>query len=114
LAFYDNHLPLAPRSWTHLLEPALAEVRRRFGDEEPRVLELESIVRAIGHLPARTETAPAKLRERRHEREIISRRLSALMDADPEVRAAVEGSIRDINGRKGEPDSFNRLETLLG
>jgi (1->4)-alpha-D-glucan 1-alpha-D-glucosylmutase len=114
VVFYESRLPLTPRSWTHLLEPALAELRRRFGDEEPRVLELESIMRAIGHLPARTEIAPAKIRERRHEREILGRRLSALTDGDEEVRAAVDASIRAINGVKGDPRSFDRLEALLG
>jgi (1->4)-alpha-D-glucan 1-alpha-D-glucosylmutase len=114
LTFYDTHLPLAPRSWTYVLEPALAHLRRRFGDEEPRVLELESIIRAIGHLPVRTETERAKVRERRHEREIIRRRLSALMDGDAEVRDAVEESIRNLNGHPGDPPSFDRLETLLG
>jgi (1->4)-alpha-D-glucan 1-alpha-D-glucosylmutase len=113
LGFYESRLPLAPRSWIHLLEPALATLRDHAGDEAPRVLELESIIRAIGHLPARTEITPAKIRERRHERDSISRRLAALVDGDPEVRAAIDGAIRAINGNKGDPPSFDRLETLL-
>jgi (1->4)-alpha-D-glucan 1-alpha-D-glucosylmutase len=113
LAFYETRLPLAPRTWTHLLEPALAELRARFGDEEPRVLELESIIRAIGYLPQRTETSPAKLRERRHEREIIGRRLATLVAGDADVRGAIERSMAETNGRPGDPRSFDRLEALL-
>jgi (1->4)-alpha-D-glucan 1-alpha-D-glucosylmutase len=33
-------LPLDPVTWTHVLEPALEHLRRRFGDEQPGVLEL--------------------------------------------------------------------------
>jgi (1->4)-alpha-D-glucan 1-alpha-D-glucosylmutase len=113
VAVTQTRLPLAPRTWTHLLEPALAELRARFGDEEPRVLELESIIRAIGYLPLHTETTPAKLRERRHEREIIGRRLSTLAGGDAAVRGAIERSVAEINGRAGDPRSFDRLETVL-
>jgi (1->4)-alpha-D-glucan 1-alpha-D-glucosylmutase len=108
-----TRLPLTPRTWPHLLEPALAELRARFGDEEPRVLELESIIRAIHYLPQRTETTPAKQRERRHEREIISRRLATLMAGDGDVRGAVERAQAELNGRKGDPRSFDRLELVL-
>jgi (1->4)-alpha-D-glucan 1-alpha-D-glucosylmutase len=113
VCFYETRLPLAPRTWPYALEPALAELRARFGDEEPRVLELESIIRSIGHLPRRTETSPAKVRESRHEREIISRRLKALLDRDEDVEGAVKRAVGELNGRKGDPRSFDRLETIL-
>jgi (1->4)-alpha-D-glucan 1-alpha-D-glucosylmutase len=114
ITFNQTRLPLAPRTWPHILEPALAELRTRFGDEEPRVLELESIIRAIGHLPHRTESAPARRRERRHEREIIGQRLAALVAKNGgAVREAIERSVEEISGRRGEPRSFDRLEALL-
>jgi (1->4)-alpha-D-glucan 1-alpha-D-glucosylmutase len=113
VSFYETRLPLAPRTWPHILEPALAELRRRFGDEEPRVLELESVIRSIGHLPARTETAPARVRERQHERDIIARRVAALVQGNGAARAAIEHAVADINGRRGDPRSFDRLEALL-
>jgi (1->4)-alpha-D-glucan 1-alpha-D-glucosylmutase len=113
VTFYESRLPLSPGTWSHVLAPALAELRARFGDEEPRVLELESIIRALGYLPRRTETAPAKLRERRHEREIIGRRLAALVSGDADVSGAIERSLAEINGRPGDPRSFDRLEAVL-
>lgn len=112
--WYDStRLPLAPRTWPHILEPALAEVRQRLGDEEPTVLELESIIRAISHLPLRTDTAPAKVRERQHELKMIRRRLASLMDESPAVRAAAEHAMTELNGRRGDPRSFDRLEALV-
>jgi (1->4)-alpha-D-glucan 1-alpha-D-glucosylmutase len=53
------------------------------------------------------------VRERRHEREIIGRRLSALMADDGDVRQGVERAMAVVNGRKGEPRSFDRLEAML-
>ncbi len=113
LSYYETRVPMTPRSWLHVLEPALGSQRGRFGDEHPMVLELESIVRAIGHLPSRTESAPAKVRERRHEREIIQRRLASLMAYSAETRGAVEDSLRVINGEKGQPHTFDRLEKVV-
>ncbi len=113
ISFYETSLPLAPRTWSHLLEPALADLRDRFGDEEPRVLELESIIRSIGHLPPRTEPAPARIRERQHEREIIGRRLAALVQGNGTVAEAIDRAVQSFNGHKGDPRSFDRLEALL-
>jgi (1->4)-alpha-D-glucan 1-alpha-D-glucosylmutase len=113
VAFDGRRLPLDTRTWPHLLDPALAELRARFGDEEPRVLELESIIRAIGYLPKRTETTPAKVRERRHEQESIGRRLSTLVADDADTRGAIERSAAEINERKGDPRGLDRLEALL-
>ncbi len=113
VGFYETRLPLAPRTWPHILEPALAALRDRFGDEDLRVLELESILRAISHLPVRTETGAARVRERGHEREIIARRLTALVEGSAEAREAIDRAVSDLNGRRGEPRSFDRLEALL-
>ncbi|HEX9189179.1 MAG TPA: malto-oligosyltrehalose synthase, partial [Vicinamibacteria bacterium] len=51
--------------------------------------------------------------ERQREKEVIKRRLGELLDRSPAVRAAVGASLADINGRRGDPRSFDRLEALL-
>lgn len=110
---HTTRLPLAPRSWSLLLEPALAELKLRLGESHADVLELESILTAVSHLPPRTETAEDKVRERRREKEIIKRRLAALTEASEAVRGTLERLVREINGVPGEPRSFDRLEKLL-
>lgn len=111
--YFDLVLPLAPRTWIHILEPAHEDLVKRLGESHPDVLELESIVTALGHLPLRTETDPARVRERQREKEIIKGRLSTLVDGSGEVNAALGASLKEINGIKGDPRSFDRLEKLL-
>ncbi len=109
--------PLAPRTTTMVLEPALAALRERHGldEKDPRVLELESIITALRHLPRRTEIDPERVRERRREKEIAKRRLDALVSSPGggEVRVALEAELAAVNGRRGDPRSFDRLEALL-
>ena len=111
---YGSQLfPLAPRSGTAILEPALARLTEKLSDASREARELASIITALNHLPPRTETNDDKLRERQREKLIARERLSALIDASDEVRAAVEASIFELNGTRGVPRSFDRLEQLL-
>ncbi len=111
--YYEHSLPVAPKSWTVILDP----VRERLGAEraadDPDRVELESILTAISHLPPRSERDPLLVQERLREKEVVKRRLGELLDRSPGVREAVEASLADLNGRRGDRRSFDRLESLL-
>jgi len=113
VTYYDHVLPLAPRTWTAILQPALARLANELGQSTRQYHKLADIVNALDRLPLRTETNPANVRKRRHGTETVKRRLSALVESSPAVRSAVAASIADLNGIKGEPHSFDRLESLL-
>jgi (1->4)-alpha-D-glucan 1-alpha-D-glucosylmutase len=111
---YNDHLlPLAPKSWTVVLEPVREGLQARRAPDDPDRAELESILTAISHLPSRSEREPARVQERQREKEVIKRRLGELLDRSHDVREAVDASLADLNGRPGDPRSFDRLETLL-
>ena len=112
-AYRDRIFPLAPRTWTAILEPALARVADELSESSHDALELASIITALNNLPLRSETDVARVRERQREKEITKQRLAVLMEANVAVRGAVEASVADINGIKEKPSSFDRLEKLL-
>lgn len=111
--YYEHCFPLAPKSWPTILAPARELARAALGEADENVLELESILTAIAHLPPRSEREPGKVQERQREKEIVKKRLGALLEASGEVRGSVEAVVAELNGRKGEPRSFDRLEALL-
>ncbi|MGH9768276.1 MAG: malto-oligosyltrehalose synthase [Blastocatellia bacterium] len=111
--YYETWLPIAPGSCAQILEPLLPEMRAAYGGQHPHVLELESIITALGHLPRRDETAPERIRERQREKEIIKRRIDMLLTECDDARRALDKSLRDLNGAKGISKSFDRLERLL-
>jgi (1->4)-alpha-D-glucan 1-alpha-D-glucosylmutase len=111
--YYETWLPVAPRSYIQILEPMLPEMIAAYGAHHPHVLELESVITALGHLPRRDETTPEMVRERQREKEIIKRRIDLLRTECDVARRALDDSLRDLNGTKGMPESFDRMERLL-
>jgi (1->4)-alpha-D-glucan 1-alpha-D-glucosylmutase len=111
--YYETSLPLAPRSITRILQLALAELKKALSDSHADVLELESIMTALSHLPPRTEKDPARIRERRRENLVIKRRLSNLVKSSQQVRHSVHQALMELNGRRDDPRSFDLLEQLL-
>ena len=113
-AHYHEHLlPLAPKSFPVILEPVRERLARERDASDPDRAELESILTAIAHLPPRSERDADRLLERQREKDVIRRRLAALVEASALVRDAIDTSLVDLNGRRGEPRSFDRLEELL-
>ena len=111
--YYETWLPIAPRSYIQILESLLPEMIAAYSAHHPHVLELESIITALGHLPRRDETAPEMVRERQREKEIIKRRIDLLLTECDVARHALDNSLRDLNGTEGISESFDRLERLM-
>ncbi len=106
-------LPVTPRTYSSILSRALDFVNETLQKDHEHVLELQSILTAISHLPLRTEADQEKLEERRREKEIIKRRIGRLYQGSLEMRSAIDSTIREFNGDPGCPESFDRLDELL-
>jgi (1->4)-alpha-D-glucan 1-alpha-D-glucosylmutase len=113
LNYWETQLPVAPRTSARVLGLAVEGARSLLDESHPSVEELESIITALTHLPPRTETDPARVRERRREREVVRRRLSNLVKESNEARAAIHEALQRFNGEAGRPESFDLLEELI-
>lgn len=111
--YYSNLYPIAPRSWSLLLDLALGSLKGQLPDDNSSMMELQSIRTAVNYLPSRFDTAPEKVKERYREKEIIGKRLAVIVRNDPAIKKAVDASLDSINGRKGDPRSFDQLEIML-
>ncbi|PYL94210.1 MAG: malto-oligosyltrehalose synthase, partial [Verrucomicrobia bacterium] len=111
LAYQNQKLPIAPGTYRLILEMALENLAE-YKDEE-FYGEFQSILTALEYLPRRTETDPEKIAERAREKEIVKRRLERRCQEAPQVQRAIEKALAQINGRPGDPRSFDRLDELL-
>jgi (1->4)-alpha-D-glucan 1-alpha-D-glucosylmutase len=113
IAYYERRFPVAPRSSLAILEPACERLRTQLGADDPHLVELESIITSLRVLPSRTETNPERVRVRLREKEVAKRRLATLTEANETVREAIDHTVATMNGRRGDPHSFDQLEALL-
>ena len=111
LRYYDHEFPIAPGTYRHILE--IAREKLAPYKEEDFYAEFQSINTALEYLPRRTETDPERIAERTREKEIIKRRLDRRCQDAPKVHEAVMQAVEVINGKPGEPRSFDALDSLL-
>jgi (1->4)-alpha-D-glucan 1-alpha-D-glucosylmutase len=98
-------LPLGPRTILPILRRAVEMLA-------PAPPELESIVTAIEHLPARTETAPDRIAERLRERQIIRQRLARLCAETVSVAEAIRRVLDEWHD-PADATRFDRLDALI-
>ena len=110
LEYGEQKLPLAPKSWIHLLE---YEVERLANAGDPQVIELHSIMTALRHLPSQHERDPERVAERYREKEVVKRRLAVLVEQHADIRDYILENVRRFNGQKGAPESFDLLDRVL-
>jgi len=112
--YHKARLPIEPRSVLQVLRAPLEQVTGALGAEDPQLQEYQSIITALQNLPAYTERAADRVRERAREKEIIRRRLASLTEACAPIRALIDEAVRVFNGKVGDPRSFDQLDGLLG
>ena len=112
LNYFDNRFPLRPKTYSHLLQHKIEDLKEHMDAENPSLMELMSIITALRNLPSHLEVDPAMIDERSREKEIVKRRLWALYTEDPVIREFVDQNIRVFNGVKDDPGSFDLLDDL--
>ncbi|MDR3619894.1 MAG: malto-oligosyltrehalose synthase [Paludisphaera borealis] len=113
IQYHEHRFPLDPHSYQAILEPAIEPITLALGVDDPGALEFQSILTASRNLPPHNETGPARIAERNREKEIVKRRLSALLNEQPAIAEAVSTVLETLNGAPGDPRSFDALDALL-
>lgn len=113
LSYHEHRLPVSPRSSTLILRDVHARMRQDLPDDDAALIELESIVSALEHLPPRSRSDEASVAERKREKVVSRRRLKTLHESSEPFRQAMEAAVETFNGRKGDPHSFDGLEQIL-
>ncbi len=112
IAYYENRLPLDPKTTVSILSAALVPLQLAAPDN-PDLAELQSIATACNNLPERTDTRQERVAERHREKEVIKRRLTELCGRNQAVQQALADELARLNGNPGTPGSFACLHELL-
>ena len=113
LLYFEHRLPLDPCTWNTILTFRQDTLIQDLEESDPHGLEYKSIITALSHLPAKTETDAERVAERYREKEVIRRRLSTVMAESPVLRNYLVENLRLLNGTKHSPRSFDVLDHLV-
>ena len=113
LLYYDHKFPILPETYDVILGYRIEELESALSSVHPGYVELLSIITSVHHLPRYTGKDPERIAERRREKEVIKKRLSALYAEHREIAAFLDDTIRIFNGSPGDAASFNLLDNLL-
>jgi (1->4)-alpha-D-glucan 1-alpha-D-glucosylmutase len=81
--------------------------------EAPECADFESLLTAFANLPPRDDTSSAAQLVRYRDKEAHKRRLARLVERSPAIGRLIDEAVNRINGKAGEPRSFDALERLL-
>lgn len=109
----EARLPVDPRTYPAILGLRPSALKRRLGSDHPTFHAHAELILAFRCLPSRTAARPELRAERRRRAAAAKARLRQLCDTHEEIRSFLEESVRILNGRRGEPQSFRRLDELL-
>jgi len=115
VCYFDDWFPIAPDTYGQILTPALDAWLASEGERIDPIDadELRSVVTAANHLPSRSAADAESISTRSREKEILKRRLAALIDSYPSLREQVGKTLGWFNGERGQPRSFDALDALL-
>lgn len=107
--YFEHRFPIDPSDYPMILAAGEAQ-----GAEVAADVELETLLAALSHLPARDVADPSLQAERRHNKQTFKQHLADLYARKPALRERVAASLSAFNGTAGEPASFDALDRLLG
>jgi (1->4)-alpha-D-glucan 1-alpha-D-glucosylmutase len=111
--YFDHVFPVSPSTYDRVLRHRLSELESTATPASPELAELLSVVTAIGHLPPAEASTPDKIAERQREKEVIKRRINALVEGSPAIAEFVRTNVQQFNGCEGDCRSLDLLHDLL-
>src|SRR5207253_2544026 len=111
--YFEHRFPITVGSFDRVLSSRLDELEAQFEPSAPALLEYQSILTAIRHLPPWRSADPTSLAEGQREKEVIKRRLAALTAAEPIIAEFIARNLELFNGNPERRESFDLLDKLL-
>lgn len=113
LHYYQHRLPVDPATYPLIIGQHIDQLEKQPDCEHPHAVELQTLMTAFGRLPGRLDTQPARSSERRRDKEVHKRHLASLHAASPAIARHIDANVAELNGRPGDPASFDALHALI-
>jgi (1->4)-alpha-D-glucan 1-alpha-D-glucosylmutase len=113
VSYHDHRFPVDPREYPRILQHCTNASEAKLDEQNPELLEFQSLITSFSHLPARYEINSERIAERNRDKEIHKRRLAELCARSPEIAACILGAVELLNGNPADPASYEQLHELI-
>ncbi|MFP3983277.1 MAG: malto-oligosyltrehalose synthase [Desulfurivibrionaceae bacterium] len=96
--YYEHRFPVDPREYPRILARRLHDLSSRMGEDNPVLLEFQSLLTAFANLPSRSRVTSEAVSERNRDKEVHKHRLAELYDSVADISHYVEECLREYNG----------------
>ena len=111
--YYEHRFPVDPREYPRILGHDLARLQARLGEDDPVLMEFQSLVTAFGHLPARDQAKPEAAAERGRDKEVHKHHLTSLYLSSADIAQYVQETVAEFNGNGTGAADFDPMHALL-
>ncbi|MGA3087783.1 MAG: malto-oligosyltrehalose synthase [Terriglobales bacterium] len=113
IVYREHRFPVDPREYPRVLDRCAGQAMESLGEQNPALLEFQSLMTAFRHLPGRRELSQDRIAERNRDKEIHKRRLAELCARSPEIATCIARAVDGTNGNPADPASFEDLHELI-
>jgi (1->4)-alpha-D-glucan 1-alpha-D-glucosylmutase len=111
--YYEHHFPVDPAEYPQILTYRIDALSAQLGEENPLLMEYQSLITAFRNLPSRDENLPERQLERRRDKEVYKRHLASLIKQSADIASFLKANLHIFNGTTGEAFSFDKLHNLI-
>ena len=113
LWYWQHRFPIDPHEYPAILNTRLDVLGERLGANHPNFLEYQTLSGGFAHLTARAAADPDKRVDRRRDQAIHKQHLANLYARCPDTQQFLRENLELINGKVGDPSSFDLLNSLI-
>ena len=113
IQYYDHDFPIDPQTLPLIFEALGSLPQTRDDDTAAEIRQFADMLEQLRSLPQHSSTDPDMARQRRRSWEQLRPKWQAMLQQSPAVRELLERGLEHINGKPGDPASFDLLHLLL-
>jgi len=111
--YFEHHFPVDPSEYPQILAYRMDVLSMRLGQDNPLLMDYQSLITAFRNLPPRDEDSTERQLERRRDKEVHKRHLAGLVEQYADIAGFLEQNLLIFNGTAGNSASFDPLHLLI-
>jgi (1->4)-alpha-D-glucan 1-alpha-D-glucosylmutase len=111
--YYEHRFPVDPREYPRILAHGIERLQMRLGEGDAVLLEFQSLLTGLGHLPPRDRADAEAVAERARDKEVHKQHLASLYVGSADLAQFIDENLAEFNGTAPGGANFDLMHALL-